>query len=421
MVQAMDLRFLFLDLNSYFASVEQQLKPDLRGEPLIVVPVLSDATSAIAASYEAKAYGIKTGTNVGEAKRICPGLKIVEANHRHYVEYHHRIRAAMEECIPVTIVASIDEFGAELMKNEREPKRATEIAHAIKASIRRHVGSAITCSIGIAPNRYLAKVAADMQKPDGLTVLEQRDIAQRLLELVPQDLPGIGPNMKRRLEAAGVTSMAQLLALAPKQMRAIWHSVAGEQMYYRLRGMDIPLPETTTSSVGHSHVLAPEYRPPARAQIVAMRLTLKAGSRLRRKQYMAGAFDLSVRLPSGLRVGYTASFSPACDNHQFIHVLQAMWAQLMAEVNPQLIKKVSVTLHRLTPAASVQPDLLAAIEAGNPQRAERLAELSRAMDRVNEKYGKDTLVMGFTPSMSTQFSGTKIAFTRVPDVQEFHE
>ncbi len=417
----MDLRFLFLDLNSYFASVEQQMKPDLRGEPLIVVPVMSDYTSAIAASYEAKALGIKTGTRVKDAKALCPGLKIVLADHHAYVDYHHRIHAAMEECLPVSIVASIDEFGGELMANERAPEEAIEIAYAIKDTLRKRVGAHIKASIGIAPNRYLAKVACDMQKPDGLTVLEEKDIRRRLLELELRDLPGIGPNMQQRLTIAGIRSMKQLLALEPKHMRRIWHSVAGEQLYYRLRGIEIAERPTNRSTVGHSHVLGPEHRPAELAYVVAQRLTLKAGSRLRRMEYTARSMDLSVRVENGPRFAYRASLTPGCDNHQFLHALLAMWGEMLREAKPRRIKKVSIALHGLTPLAAQQPDLLDALHATDKQRPERLATLSRAMDVLNAKYGRDTLVMGFLPKTSNQFSGTKIAFTRVPDVEEFHE
>ncbi|MFM9890146.1 MAG: Y-family DNA polymerase [Rickettsiales bacterium] len=413
-------RFLFLDLNSYFASVEQQLKPDLRGEPVIVVPVMTDATSAIAASYEAKAFGIKTGTNVGEAKRICPGLKLVLADHAQYVIFHHRIMAAVETVLPIHHVASIDEFACELMGDERQEAVAIQKAHAIKAAIRAQVGVHVRCSIGIAPNRYLAKVATDLQKPDGLVVIRQAELPEPLMKLTPRDLPGIGRQMERRLALAGVHSFADLWELAPKQMRALWGSVAGEQMYYRLRGVDIASPETTRGSVGHSHMLAPELRPVREAHIVAQRLTLKAASRLRRIEHRAGAMDLSVRLGDFSRAAYRLNFPPASDNFQFLRALEIMWAQLMAERHPPIVRKVSVTLHHLYAEADVVPTLFDA-PAADPQNPKRLTTLSLAMDRLNARFGRDTVVMGFTPNRARGFSGTKIAFTRVPEQAEFHE
>lgn len=415
------LRFLFLDFNSYFASVEQQLKPDLRGEPLIVVPVMTDATSAIAASYEAKALGIKTGTPVYEAKRICKNLKIVEADHHHYVRYHDMLHDIVDKIIPVSFVASIDEFGCELKGEEQIEENAREIALLVKHAIRKHAGEYIRCSIGIAPNRYLAKVACDLQKPDGLTVLKESDLPHKLMHLNSRDLPGIGYNMEQRLIQSNIRTFGDIWKLEPKHMRRIWHSVAGEQLYYRLRGMEIEEQETHTSTVGHSHVLAPEWRPIDAAHIVAQRLTLKAASRLRRKKHHARFMDLSVRIEHGMRVAYRAEFPLAADSMQFMRALDGLWQQLLSEAKPKRLRKISITLHGLQADDAIQPTLFDAMEAGNPQRADRLEKASLAMDALNAKYGRDTVAMGFLPKTSSQFSGTKIAFSRVPEMAEFHE
>ena len=109
----MGVRWLFLDLNSYFASVEQELRPELRGKPVAVLPVMTDRTSCIAASYEAKAFGIKTGTRVSDAKQLCPQIKLVEARHAVYVRYHHKIVEAVESCVPNAAVVSIDEMACQ--------------------------------------------------------------------------------------------------------------------------------------------------------------------------------------------------------------------------------------------------------------------------------------------------------------------
>src|SRR6201994_513746 len=174
------LRWLYVDFNSYFASVEQQLRPELRGKPIAVVPVETDATCAIAASYEAKAFGIKTGTPIWEAKKICPGIICVLAQHERYVDYHHRILEEVDKHIPVTAVCSIDEVACRLMDNEIAPERSMEIACSIKHGLAANVGEYVKCSIGIAPNRYLAKVATDLQKPDGLTFITGQDLPEKL-------------------------------------------------------------------------------------------------------------------------------------------------------------------------------------------------------------------------------------------------
>src|SRR5262249_30070651 len=151
------VRWLFLDLNSYFASVEQELRPELRDRPVAVVPLMADTTFCIAASYEAKAFKVKTGTQVGEGKRLCPGVELVEARHELYVEYHRKIVEAVETCVPVATVMSIDEMACSLMGREQPLVAALELARRIKETIRREVGSTLRCSVGLAPNRYLAK------------------------------------------------------------------------------------------------------------------------------------------------------------------------------------------------------------------------------------------------------------------------
>ena len=126
------LNWLFVDLNSYFASVEQQVRPELRGRPVGVVPMMVDTTFCIAASYEAKAFGVRTGTIVADAKRMCPEIVLVEGRHEIYTEYHHRVVEAVESCVPVTAVCSIDEMACRLIGRERPLLNAIDLGHARK-------------------------------------------------------------------------------------------------------------------------------------------------------------------------------------------------------------------------------------------------------------------------------------------------
>jgi DNA polymerase IV len=295
-IPALSLRWLYVDFNSYFASVEQQLRPELRGQPIAVVPAETDSTCAIAASYEAKAFGVKTGTMIYEAKRLCPGLICVLAQHERYVEFHHRLIEEIERHIPVTAVCSIDEVACRLMDNEISVQRSTEIAQSVKSGIAKNVGAYMRCSIGIAPNRYLAKVGTELQKPDGLVVLRAEDLPQKLFRLKLRDLPGVGANIEQRIQKAGIMDLPGLFALNPHEMRTTWGSVWGEKMWYLLRGMELPDEITARRSVGHSHVMAPELRDPIKARDVARRLMLKAASRLRRMEYYASAMSFSARL-----------------------------------------------------------------------------------------------------------------------------
>jgi DNA polymerase-4 len=414
-----DVRWLYVDFNSYFASVEQQLRPELRGRPVAVVPVETDATSAIAASYEAKAFGIRTGTPIWEAKKRCPDLVCVLANHEHYLDYHHRILVEVDRHIPITMVCSIDEVACRMMDNEIP--RAIDIAHQIKHGLAQNVGEYVKCSIGIAPNRYLAKVATDLKKPDGLTIMTAEQASEKLARLSLRDLPGIGFNMEKRLNKAGLHHVSQLWALEPHQMRKVWGSVLGEKMWYYLRGVELPDEETTRSTIGHSHVLAPELREPVKARFVARRLTLKVASRLRRMGYFASSIQLAVRLENGPRLEQGIRFYRAQDSMTFLNLLDQAWANLIGEAKGVRIKKISVSVYGLEAEGALQQELFAELPEAELRQRQRSERMSRALDAINQKYGRDSVSIGMLPAQGRSFSGTKIAFTRIPDKQEFLE
>ena len=235
------LNWLFVDMNSYFASVEQDSRPELRGLPVAIVPMMADTTCCIAASYEAKAFGVKTGTIVSDAKQLCPGLVLVEARHELYVQYHHRIVEAVESCVPVTAVLSVDEMACRLMGRERPLLAAMELGRQVKRRILEQVGPMMRSSVGLATNRYLAKVASDMEKPDGLVALPLDILPEALRQLKLRDLPGIGSRMEKRLNEQGIQTMDQLLALASDQAGDVWGSVLGSRLGHWLRGEDFDM------------------------------------------------------------------------------------------------------------------------------------------------------------------------------------
>jgi DNA polymerase IV len=413
------IRWLFIDFNSYFASVEQQLRPELRGKPIAVVPLETDATCAIAASYEAKAYGIKTGTPIYEAKRLCPDLVCVLANHKHYVEYHERILEEIDRHIPVTEVGSIDEMACELDESERNVETAIALAKRIKQGCAKRVGEYILCSIGLAPNRFLAKIATEMQKPDGLVVITPHDIPHKLFALNFKDIPGLGRSMQARLVNAGITTIEELYNIPPKHMRAIWHSVTGERMWYMLRGYELESASTTRRCFGHSHVLAPENRPVLIAHLIGQRLLLKAVSRMRRLGYAASVLTLSIRIEKAQRLEVELKFRPLSDHLSLQNHFEMGWVRLVKAANiPRMrIKKIAVTLHGLVLQETVQPDLFDDVEARRLNVKHQ--SLSDAMDALNQKYGKGTITTAATLGRPVIVTGTKIAFSRIPDKEEF--
>ena len=408
------LKWLFLDLNSYFASVEQQDRPALRGKPVAVVPMMTDSTCAIAASYEAKAFGITTGTMIYEAKKMCPELICVKARHDVYVDYHHRIFHELQNHIPITMVCSIDEVACQLLGAERKPENVTKLAHQIKKGLWEHVGPAINCSIGVASNRFLAKTASNMQKPDGLVLLQEHDLPQALFALKLTDLTGINVNMLRRLNRGGVTSVEELYNLPPKQARAIWGSVGGERFWYHLHGHDIEEGKTQKRVVGHSRVLEPASRAPDTAYTVIRQLTIKAASRLRRYELYAAALELKVRSVNGEKWVRSHRIEPSQANADFLDILKELWHAMIEEMDDVHLKQVAVTLHNLRAEDTITLDLFSSKQTQTIKKQDKA--LSDAMDKINQRYGSSTLQLG---TLDKEKVGTKIAFTRIPEKEEF--
>ena len=264
------LNWLYIDMNSYFATIEQQLDHTLRGKPIAVVANLSDSTSAIAVSYEAKKLGISTGTKIFEAKRIYPELVCVVSKHEKYTKYHKAIFAELEKHLQVDKILSIDEAACRLTGELCNQDNAINIAKLIKQSIRDNVGECIECSIGIAPNRYLAKIASNMQKPNGLVVIRPEDIPERLLGLHLNDLPGVGKSTYSRLRSYGIQTIEQLYKCSQQELKKKWGSIVGAKLWYLLRGYDLSNENTASNTIGHSQVLAPNLRNVESARIVAL-------------------------------------------------------------------------------------------------------------------------------------------------------
>lgn len=391
-----------LDLNSYFASVEQQLNPKLRGKPVAVVPTLADSTSCIAASYEAKAFGIKTGTRVSEAKERCPNITLIVGDHRNYIEYHHKILAAIDLCVPVEEVMSIDEVACRLIGRETQEENSRKIALKIKKTISDKVGVCLKSSIGIAPNKFLAKVASDMQKPDGLTFIRQSELPHKLHALKLRDFPGIGAAMEDRLVSAGIYTTEQLCKADVTKLRKVWGGVVGEYFYKALRGENVARPETERKSFSHSHVLPPDLRSAEGSYAVAQKLLHKAGVRLRKLNFWCCYLYVSLRFIDGSKWYNETKMIECQDDLSLIAALKTLW-------NPPQNKtplKVSLWLSDLVPNDQHNGSFFE-----NPKSL----QLSKTLDNIQQKFGRSSIY--FAGSKTAQRAAPlRIAFTNIPDI-----
>jgi DNA polymerase-4 len=395
---------MFLDLNSYFASVEQQLDPKLRGKPVVVSPVDSDSTCAIAASYEAKKFGIKCGTNIGDARRKCPDLIVVKGTHAAYVHYHNMVITACDTVLPVDKVCSIDEMRFCLLATEAVPEVVRGLARKMKKALLEQVGECITASIGVAPNHFLAKLATDMMKPDGLVILEHTDLPNKLFDLKLTDFCGISYRTKIRLNAAGIFSGKDLVLASEQKLKLAFGGIVGERFYHRLRGEWGNDDNQTDKSLSHSHVLPPELRTEKGARDVTLRLLQKASARLRANGLWATHMSVYVK-GMGRSWGDSTSLAPTQDSVTMTNYFLEMWEKHTFERALQ----VGVVFTGLLKPEHVTPSLF-------DPTVERSA-FNSAIDKVNQKFGKHkVLLAGMEDAKDT--AEEKIAFQKTWLFQE---
>jgi len=286
----------------------------------------------------------------------------------------------------------------------------------------------------MAPNRYLAKIASDMQKPDGLIGLLPSQLPRAIAHLELRDLPGVGARTEARLNAKSITTMEQLLALDHNQMSKLFDSVWGARMYHWLRGAQTEdahgnnlAQAEVQKSLGHSHVLAPEYRSPEGSWAVAHKLLHKAAMRLRMEHFYTGSLAVTIRYQltreqaearaehskvkrhtSGIKNsgwGMEARFRDSQDTLTLLEILRSLWSQRPQGPEYNRPFFVGITLRNLVPEAEHQEELFA-----DPNNR---AQLSTTMDKLNLKYGHTTLhFAGMLPARES--APTRIAFTQIP-------
>jgi DNA polymerase-4 len=401
----MALRSLYVDFNSYFASVEQQLRSELRGKPIGVVPVMAETTCCIAVSYEAKRFGVKTGTRVSDARKLCRGIQFVEARPAVYVECHHKLVEAVESCVHVDRVLSIDEMLCELTGSMQQYGRAIALAREIKETIAKKVGAELRCSIGIAPNPFLAKTASKMQKPDGCVVIDTLDLPHCLFSLALGDLCGIGRAIEKRLRQHGISTVEDLCSANKLKLREVWGGIEGERMYERLRGELVYTPPTKRSTLGHSHVLPPELRTDEAAYSVLHKLLQKAAMRLRTYGFIAGALSIQLKYLDGREWSNQIGFNDTSDTLEFLQMLASLWTKRPRR--KALPLRVSVTLSKLSNERDRTSSLF-----GDSRPRDRL---NAAIDKLNLRYEKNTVYFGGA-QLGLKSAPMRIAFNHIPDL-----
>ena len=375
---------LHIDMNAFFASVEQQSNPELRGKPIAVIGA-AKRTVITTCSYEARAFGVKTGMNSWEARQKCPELIFVVGNNRKYTYTSTEIIKIMREYTPMVEVFSIDEAFLDVTGSLSLFGSPERIAHDIKARIRERFG--LTCSVGIAPNKLLAKLASDMQKPDGLTVIPPDGIS-RIMERVPiQDLCGIGKKMQLQLSKFGIKTCGEL-ARFPVEVLKRNFGVVGERLHYMALGVDdapvVPDEEAEeVKSVGHSTTLDRDITERADILLYLLQLSEMVGRRARRYSVAGRTVTLTVRYQDFTTFTRQESRDSYTNNSEEIY--QAALKILAGIELTQPVRLLGVRITNLRQHTEQLPLFPA---------ERKKALLANAMDHVNNKFGDFAVTFG---------------------------
>lgn len=383
---------MHIDLNSCFAMVEQQARPLLRGRPVGITNRNTQYTCVVAASYEAKRLGVKVGMSFHDAKILAPDIVLVESDPPKYHYVYQILVDIMKSYSPYVTMKSIDEGIIDFNGTELINKRPlTETGYEIKKRLKDEVGSWMTCNIGIAPNRFLAKTAAGLHKPDGLDVITHRNLRQTFAEMKLTDLTGIAERNQARLNAAGIYSPLQFLdAPADVLRRRVFKSVCGEDWYQRLRGWEIDDVEHGLKTVGRQFVMD-EMRPSA--ETVRSRLAYLAETtamKLRYKQVCARGIFVYVRYANGDYWYDRRMFKSTFYSNQ--EVLRRALLLFNNRPHEAYEREIGVSCYGLEPSNMNQVSLL--------EEVNKETWLTEAMDTINGQFGEFTIT--FATSLSAK-------------------
>lgn len=407
--------WLYLDFDGFFASCEQFAHPWLRGKPVGVVPFEgAENTCVIAVSREAKKRGVKNVMSVREARQVCPDIILHPQDPDLYRRAHNALLSEIAMVIPISAVKSIDELTSRLDRNQQRNPQA--IGEAIKARLLRLVGPWITCSIGYAANRQLAKMCCKAGKPNGNLVWHPQDMPRPLLALGLGDVPGIGGRMLYRLCRAGISSMEELLSTQPRQLRALWGNVTGERLWYALHGYEILVPPSERGMYGHGRVMPPGYRSLTAVRETSRLLLVKAARRMRRDGWSAGRLVLWLGLWER-SWSHALDLPAVCDDFSVLRALDSLWQQAETELLPRTeVARLGVTLGALSRTNARQLDLLTTDEP----RLRQAEDITRLIDGLNRRYGRTVVSVGpWTPPPGDHVGG-KISYTRIPRAEDFY-
>lgn len=376
---------IHIDLNSCFATVEQQANPLLRGKPMVVAAYATDYGCVLAPSMEAKRLGIKTGMRVKEAKLFCPSLIVKAPDPSKYRYVYKRFCKLFRQYTPSVNPKSIDEAVLHLGGTPVLKRMAiADIGAEIKRRMRSEIGEWLFANVGIATNGFLAKTAAGLHKPDGLDIITHKNLRQTLTTLAVEDLCGINKHNKRRLATGHIFSPVEFLDASLPTLKAVFGGIGGYYWYLRLRGWEIDDIKFQRRTVGHSFHLTKHTADVNEISRLLYKLCEKMGRRLRRHKLGAQGVHLSLFYKDG------TYWNHGHKTQERLYTSRELFERarniLLSQPEPKVVRVLAVNCFSLFDWQPEQPSLF--------QDWERTVALTKALDQVNNRWGDFTIIPG---------------------------
>jgi len=379
---------LHVDMDAFFASVEQVLDPALKGKPVVVGGAIDGRGVVSSASYEARKYGVRSAMPVGRARRLCPDAIFIRGSFDAYVEFSGRVRAVLDRFAPAVEAVSVDDFYLDLTGCRRLHGMPIDAAGKIRAAVEAETG--LSVSIGIAENKLTAKVASGFAKPAGIVEVWRGYEAAFLRPLPIRKLPGVGPRTAETLLQFNLTTIGALAGM-PRDLLEQTFGSSGAYLWAAANGRD-DSPVTPVSgppkSVGREHTFARDVDDRRKIRAMLFRLVERAGRQLRDESLAARRVTLKLRYADFETATAAASLAdPADGDDVFYRAAVELADRLMAKRRLR-VRLIGVALSRLIAGAPRQGDLFAGTDI------ERRRRFYRGLDRLREKFGEGIARLG---------------------------
>ncbi len=374
---------MHIDLNSCFATVTQQAYPHLRGKPLVIAAYMTGGGCILAPSIEAKKMGIKTGMRVREAKTIYPDVVVRGVDTRLIRDVHKKFKRICERYSPSVTPKSIDEVVVDFKgENNYLKKELVDIGCEIKKRFRQEIGEWISCNVGIGTNRFLAKLASSLHKPDGLDLIDHTNLKEVYSKIALIDLNGINVRYQARLNAFNIFTPLEFLGAGELfLMKQVFQSIVGRYWYLRLRGFEVDEMKVVRKSFGQDYALGEKTKDPDKIKRIIMKLCEKMGRRLRASGNSASGIHLMIWYEDW------SFWHRSKKIKKYLYTTRELFSQSMSifeetEVK-KIVRKISVSCFDLTPKDEISLNLF---------EDDKKYKLSQALDKINDRYGEYAVV-----------------------------